>query len=118
MLLSDDWMYPQCLRQMIDVAEPNPRIAPVNQIGGVIRYVHDCNSCDQPRRASDAEGGLGWHWLFRGEYSTPRRDSVRQHRGDSANVMGLGGQLKRIRVVLPTRLQPSASCVKPFVETT
>ena len=30
MLLSDDWMYPQCLRQMIDVAEPNPRIALVS----------------------------------------------------------------------------------------
>ncbi len=27
MLLSDDWMYPQCLRQMIDVGESNPRIA-------------------------------------------------------------------------------------------
>src|SRR4051794_13082049 len=30
MLHSDDWMYPQCLRQMIDVAEPNPRIALVS----------------------------------------------------------------------------------------
>ena len=30
MLLSDDWMYQQCLRQMIDVAEPNPRIALVS----------------------------------------------------------------------------------------
>ena len=26
MLLSDDWMYPQCLQEMIDVAEPNPRM--------------------------------------------------------------------------------------------
>src|SRR3954469_6524599 len=25
MLLSDDWMYPQCLQQMIEVAESNPR---------------------------------------------------------------------------------------------
>ena len=30
MLLSDDWMYPQCLQQMIDVAESNPRIALVS----------------------------------------------------------------------------------------
>jgi glycosyltransferase involved in cell wall biosynthesis len=30
MLHSDDWMYPQCLRQMIDVAEDNPRIALVS----------------------------------------------------------------------------------------
>ena len=30
MLLSDDWMYPDCLRQMIDIAEPNPRIALVS----------------------------------------------------------------------------------------
>jgi glycosyltransferase involved in cell wall biosynthesis len=27
MLLSDDWMYPQCLEQMIDVGELNPRVA-------------------------------------------------------------------------------------------
>src|SRR3954463_7311084 len=30
MLLSDDWMYPQCLAQMIQVAESNPRIALVS----------------------------------------------------------------------------------------
>lgn len=30
MLLSDDWMYPQCLQQMIDVAEADPRIALVS----------------------------------------------------------------------------------------
>src|SRR3954447_23593557 len=30
MLLSDDWMYPQCLRQMIEVAERNPHIALVS----------------------------------------------------------------------------------------
>jgi glycosyltransferase involved in cell wall biosynthesis len=30
MLLSDDWMYPQCLRQMIEVAESNPRIVLVS----------------------------------------------------------------------------------------
>jgi glycosyltransferase involved in cell wall biosynthesis len=30
MLLSDDWMYPQCLQQMIEVAESNPRIVLVS----------------------------------------------------------------------------------------
>lgn len=30
MLLSDDWMYPQCLKEMIEVAESNPRIVLVS----------------------------------------------------------------------------------------
>jgi glycosyltransferase involved in cell wall biosynthesis len=30
MLLSDDWMYPQCIRQMVEVAESDPRIVLVS----------------------------------------------------------------------------------------
>jgi glycosyltransferase involved in cell wall biosynthesis len=30
MLLSDDWMYPQCVQQMVEVAESNPRIVLVS----------------------------------------------------------------------------------------
>jgi len=30
MLLSDDWMYPQCVQQMVEVAERNPRIVLVS----------------------------------------------------------------------------------------
>jgi glycosyltransferase involved in cell wall biosynthesis len=41
MLHSDDWMYPQCLREMIDVAEPNPRIALV----GAYRLIGDKPDC-------------------------------------------------------------------------
>jgi glycosyltransferase involved in cell wall biosynthesis len=41
MLLSDDWMYPQCVRQMIDVAEANPRIALV----GAYRLSGDQPDC-------------------------------------------------------------------------
>ena len=41
MLLSDDWMYPQCLQQMIDVAESNPRIALVS----AYRLIEDRPDC-------------------------------------------------------------------------
>jgi glycosyltransferase involved in cell wall biosynthesis len=41
MLLSDDWMYPQCVQQMIDVAEPNPRTALVSSY----RLIEDQPDC-------------------------------------------------------------------------
>ncbi len=41
MLHSDDWLYPQCLRQMVDVAETNPRIA----IVGAYRLIGDLPDC-------------------------------------------------------------------------
>jgi glycosyltransferase involved in cell wall biosynthesis len=41
MLLSDDWMYPQCLQQMIEVADSNPRIALVS----AYRLIEDGPDC-------------------------------------------------------------------------
>jgi glycosyltransferase involved in cell wall biosynthesis len=41
MLLSDDWMYPQCVEQMIGVAEANPRIALVS----AYRLIEDRPDC-------------------------------------------------------------------------
>ena len=41
MLHSDDWMYPQCLQQMIEVAESNPRIVLV----GAYRLIGDRPDC-------------------------------------------------------------------------
>src|SRR4051794_35371423 len=41
MLLSDDWMYPQCVQQMVDVAEGNPRIALVS----AYRLIEDQPDC-------------------------------------------------------------------------
>jgi glycosyltransferase involved in cell wall biosynthesis len=41
MLLSDDWMYPECIRKMVDVAEANPRIALV----GAYRLIEEQPDC-------------------------------------------------------------------------
>jgi len=73
MLLSDDWMYPRCLEQMIEVAETNPRIALVSAYR-LIERRRDCfgvpaGSCSFPGREACTWQLLGTAFPF-GSQST------------------------------------------------
>ena len=62
MLLSDDWMYPQCLQQMIDVAESNPRIALVSAYR-LIGDRPDCFGVPVGRSSFAGEEACRWQLL-------------------------------------------------------
>jgi glycosyltransferase involved in cell wall biosynthesis len=63
MLLSDDWMYPQCIRQMVEVAETNPRIALV----GAYRLIGDQPDCfGVPVERSSFSGAEACRWQLLG----------------------------------------------------
>ena len=63
MLLSDDWMYPQCLQQMIEVAESNPRIVLVS----AYRLIGDKPDCfGVPVERSSFSGNEGCRWQLLG----------------------------------------------------
>ncbi len=63
MLLSDDWMYPECLVRMIDVAEANPRIALV----GAYRLIGDQPDCfGVPVEQSSFPGTQPCRWQLLG----------------------------------------------------
>ena len=65
MLLSDDWMYPQCLQQMIEVAESNPRIA----LASAYRLIGDRPDCfGVPVERSSFAGKEACRW----QRSAPR----------------------------------------------
>jgi glycosyltransferase involved in cell wall biosynthesis len=63
MLLSDDWLYPQCLQEMIDVAESNPRIALVSAYR-LIEKQPDCFGV--PVRHSSFPGTEPCRWQLLG----------------------------------------------------
>jgi glycosyltransferase involved in cell wall biosynthesis len=63
MLLSDDWMYPQCLQQMIEVAESNPRIVLVS----AYRLIGDKPDCfGVPVERSSFLGNEACRWQLLG----------------------------------------------------
>ena len=63
MLLSDDWMYPQCLQQMIEVAESNPRIVLVS----AYRLIGDRPDCfGVPVERSSFSGKEACRWQLLG----------------------------------------------------
>jgi hypothetical protein len=63
MLLSDDWMYPQCLQQMIEVAESNPRIVLVS----AYRLIGDKPDCfGVPVERSSFPGKEACRWQLLG----------------------------------------------------
>lgn len=63
MLHSDDWMYPQCLQQMIEVAESNSRIVLV----GAYRLIGDRPDCfGVPVGQSSFSGAEACRWQLRG----------------------------------------------------
>jgi len=63
MLLSDDWMYPECLRKMIDVAETSPRIALVS----AYRLLGDQPNCfGVPVERSSFSGSEPCRWQLLG----------------------------------------------------
>ena len=62
MLLSDDWMYPQCLQQMIDVAESNPRIALVSAYR-LIGNRPDCFGVPVERSSFPGKEACRWQLL-------------------------------------------------------
>jgi len=63
MLLSDDWMYPLCLQQMIEVAESNPRIVLVS----AYRLIGDKPDCfGVPVERSSFPGKEACRWQLLG----------------------------------------------------
>jgi len=63
MLLSDDWMYPQCIREMVAVAETNPRISMV----GAYRLIGDRPDCfGVPVAQSSFPGTEACRWQLLG----------------------------------------------------
>jgi len=63
MLLSDDWMYPQCVRQMVEVAERNPRIVLVS----AYRLIGDKPDCfGVPVERSSFSGKEACRWQLLG----------------------------------------------------
>ncbi len=63
MLLSDDWMYPQCMQQMIEVAESNPRIVLVS----AYRLIGDRPDCfGVPVERSSFSGKEACRWQLLG----------------------------------------------------
>lgn len=63
MLLSDDWMYPQCLQQMIEVAESDPRIVLVS----AYRLIGDRPDCfGVPVERSTFPGKEACRWQLQG----------------------------------------------------
>lgn len=63
MLLSDDWIYPQCLRQMVEVAESNPSIVLVS----AYRLIGDRPDCfGIPVERSSFSGNEACRWQLLG----------------------------------------------------
>lgn len=62
MLLSDDWMFPQCLRQMIEVAESNPRIVLVSAYR-LIEASPDCFGVPVERSSFSGKEACRWQLL-------------------------------------------------------
>jgi glycosyltransferase involved in cell wall biosynthesis len=63
MLLSDDWMYPQCVQQMVEVAERNPRIVLVS----AYRLIGDRPDCfGVPVERSSFSGKEACRWQLLG----------------------------------------------------
>jgi glycosyltransferase involved in cell wall biosynthesis len=62
MLLSDDWMYPQCLRQMTEVAESDPRIVLVSAYR-LIGDQPDCFGVPVERSTFSGQEACRWQLL-------------------------------------------------------
>jgi len=62
MLLSDDWMYPQCLQQMIEVADSNPRIVLVSAYR-LIGDEPDCFGVPVERSTFSGKEACRWQLL-------------------------------------------------------
>ena len=75
MLHSDDWMYPQCLQQMIEVADSNPRIVLVS----AYRLIGDKPDCfGVPVERSTFSGKEACRWQLLGT-ALSFRESIYRH---------------------------------------